>query len=94
MLYHFLYPLQQHFAMLRVYRFISFRAVSHLGPIALLDGRVDDDDLQLAARLVARFGKGCDAERVTVEITDRDRQSRTMDVPPLGRDDIPSAWYI
>jgi len=26
-LYHFLYPLQQHFAMLRVFRFISFRAV-------------------------------------------------------------------
>jgi phospho-N-acetylmuramoyl-pentapeptide-transferase len=26
-LYHFLYPLQQHFAVLRVFRFISFRAV-------------------------------------------------------------------
>jgi tRNA U34 2-thiouridine synthase MnmA/TrmU len=75
-------------------RFISFRAVSHLGPIALLDGRADDDDLRLAARLVARFGKGCDADRVTVEITDRERRSHTVDVPPLGRDDIPGAWYI
>jgi tRNA-specific 2-thiouridylase len=75
-------------------RFISFRAVSHLGPLALLDGKVDEDDLQLAARLVARFGKGRDDERVTVEITDRNRSSRTLDVHPLSRDEIPSAWYI
>lgn len=75
-------------------RFIMFRAISHLGPVALLEGSADDDDLKLAAQLVARFGKGRDADKVTVEITSRDRTSRTIDVHPLEHNDIPTAWYI
>ena len=76
-------------------QYVSFRAVSHVGPLALLDGTAhDDDDLRLAASLVARFGKGRDAEWVQVEIIGTDGAARLMDVRPLSQAEIPGNWYI
>lgn len=76
-------------------QYLSFRAVSHLGPLALLDGVArDDGDLELAASLVARFGKGRDAEHVQVEISGPDGNTRLMDVRPLSQAEIPGSWYI
>jgi tRNA-specific 2-thiouridylase len=74
--------------------FIQLFATSHLGPLALLDGKADDDDLELAARLTARYGKGRTADRVTVEITDRDGGVHTRDVTPLSADEIPENWRL
>ena len=39
-------------------------AVDFEGPLALVDGKADADDLELAARLVCRYGKGRAAARV------------------------------
>lgn len=76
-------------------RFISFRALSHVGPLALLDGTAQgDDDLELAASLVARFGQGRDAERVQMEVIDTAGTTRLLDVRPLAQHDIPANWYI
>jgi hypothetical protein len=75
-------------------RYTSIRALSHTGPMALLDGSADEDDLRLAARLVARFGKGKDAPEVSMEISGKGAQPRTLAVRPLSREDIPDAWYI
>ena len=36
----------------------------------LIDGTASEDDLELAARLTARFGKGREAETVTLTVTD------------------------
>lgn len=75
--------------------YVSFRAVSHVGPLALLDGTArDEEDLRLAASLVARFGKGRDAEHVQVEVSEKDGGTRVLDVRPLSQAEIPSAWYI
>jgi tRNA-uridine 2-sulfurtransferase len=76
------------------HRYTTFRSLSHNGPVALLEGEANDDDLRLAARLVARFGKGRNAASVRIEIADRDRPARTIDVPPLAQNDIPGEWYI
>ncbi|MBI5461975.1 MAG: tRNA (5-methylaminomethyl-2-thiouridylate)-methyltransferase [Gammaproteobacteria bacterium] len=75
-------------------QFVHLRALSLEGPLALIDGHVDDSDLELAARLVCRFGKGRDAERVQVVITDLHGETRVMDVAPLSADDVPQAWYL
>jgi tRNA U34 2-thiouridine synthase MnmA/TrmU len=76
-------------------RFVSFRALSHTGPLALLDGTAqNDDDLELAASLVARFGQGRDAERVQMEVVGTDGAARLFEVRPLAQDDIPPNWYI
>ncbi len=76
------------------HRYTTFQALSHTGPVALLDGEASDDDLRLAAQLVARFGKGRDADLVRIEITNRDTPTRTIDVAPLARKEIPQEWYI
>ncbi len=69
-------------------------ATSHTGPLALIEGDVSEDDLELAARLTARFGKGREAAQVTVAITDQAGRTHTRDVSPLTADAIPETWYL
>lgn len=76
-------------------RHFSLRAVSHTGPLALVDGALADEaDMRLAAELVARFGKGRDAESVQVEIRAPEGEITLMDVHPLPNADIPAEWYV
>ena len=75
-------------------RFVHLAATSHAGPLVLLDGRADDDDLDLAARLTARFGQGRTAERVAVVVTDTQGSEHTLEVAPLPADEIPETWYL
>jgi hypothetical protein len=67
---------------------------SHVGPLVLLDGEAGADDIELAARLTARFSKGRDADRVTVEVNDGSGTTRTLDVEPLPAEQIPQDWYL
>jgi predicted ribosome quality control (RQC) complex YloA/Tae2 family protein len=75
-------------------QFLHLNAVSHTGPLVLIEGTVSDDDLLLAARLTARFGHGRDAAAVEVEITDRAGHSSKLTVPPLPANEIPQEWYL
>jgi tRNA-uridine 2-sulfurtransferase len=52
------------------------------------------EDVYLAARIVARFGQGRDAEQVDITITQPDGSERTVQVVPMPADDIPQEWYI
>jgi tRNA U34 2-thiouridine synthase MnmA/TrmU len=75
-------------------RFTHLATRSHPGPLALVDGAVDRADLELAARIVARYSKGRSADRVTVEVVPRDGEAERMEVAPLDADAIPEAWYV
>jgi tRNA U34 2-thiouridine synthase MnmA/TrmU len=75
-------------------QFTHLATRSHPGPLALLDGRVEDADLELAARIVARYSQGRDAERVSVEVVPREGAARILEVRPLAADDIPAAWHV
>ncbi len=75
-------------------RFVHLLPTSHLGPLVLLDGEVDAEDIELAARLTARFSKGRDAERVTVQVNDVGGAMRSLTVVPMPADDIPQDWYL
>jgi tRNA U34 2-thiouridine synthase MnmA/TrmU len=75
-------------------RFVYLLPLSHTGPLVLLDGEADSDDLELAARLTARFSHGRDAERVTVEVTGKDGAVHTLEVAPLPAAEIPAEWYL
>ena len=76
------------------HQFTHLRPVSHAGPLTLLDGTANEDDIGLAARLTARFSQGRHAERVQVAVTEHGLSSRTVDVAPLPSDEIPQEWYI
>ncbi len=75
-------------------RFVHLRTTSHAGPLVLIDGEVSEADLELAARLTARFSQGRDAQSVTVTSTDRQGRTRVMDVQPMSSGDIPQEWYM
>ena len=75
-------------------RYTCLHAVSHEGPLTLVDGSADAGDLELAARLTARFGQGRDAAAVTVEVRHCRGGTETLTVPPLPQDSIPAEWYL
>lgn len=75
-------------------RFVHMLPRSHVGPLVLLDGEVDADDIELAARLTARFSKGREAEHVTVEVGDTSGTTRLLDVVPMPAEQIPQDWYL
>jgi len=75
-------------------QFTHLRTVSHNGPLVLIDGEINDDDIELAARLAARFSQGRDAETVNVEVTPIGGSTRLLDVTPMANDTIPQSWYL
>lgn len=74
--------------------FTSLSTLSHNGPLALVDGKADDNDLELAARIVARYSQGRDAERVQVEVRDAGGSCRVVDIAPFLAADIADAWRV
>ena len=75
-------------------RFVHLLPTSHTGPLVLLDGEIRDGDLELAARLTARFSQGRDAGKVTVQVHNNDGETQTLEVAPLTSEQIPDEWYL
>jgi tRNA-specific 2-thiouridylase len=75
-------------------QFVSLKTTSHPGPLALIDGETSSEDIDLAARLVARFSQGKNAEEVEIEVRDHEAEPETLKVRPLKPHEIPEAWYI
>jgi hypothetical protein len=76
-------------------QYASLEPLSHLGALALVDGELrDDTDAELAARLVARYSQGRDAETVTLRLSRPGMPPRELSVQPLHPDEIPAAWQI
>jgi tRNA U34 2-thiouridine synthase MnmA/TrmU len=75
-------------------QFVTLRTLSHGGPLVLVDGEVNDDDLQLAARIAARYGQGREAEAVEIEITRPGAEGVRHTVRPLSADEVPAAWHV
>jgi len=75
-------------------QFAHIRTKSHFGPLTLVDGQPDSEDLLLAARIAARFSQGRDAEEVSVEINVPGIESRTLNVTPIPAHELPRSWYV
>jgi tRNA-uridine 2-sulfurtransferase len=75
-------------------QYVSLRTTSHPGPLALVDGKVSEQDLDLAARILARYSKGKTADSVEVEIRDMDANTRCLKVAPLGPLEIKPEWML
>lgn len=68
---------------------------SHDGPLALVDGNLAlHSDKALAASIVARFGKGNQADQVTVIIVTPAGVTESIRVKPYPAADIPRDWYV
>ncbi|HHJ15479.1 MAG TPA: tRNA (5-methylaminomethyl-2-thiouridylate)-methyltransferase [Gammaproteobacteria bacterium] len=67
---------------------------SHNGPLVLIDGEAGAEDLELAARITARFSQGRDAGQVDVEIHPREGDVHSVQVQPMRGAEIPADWYL
>ena len=73
--------------------FITMHTSSHRGPLVLIDGTPGIEDFELAGRILARYGQGRDADRVTVTIKTGNEESE-IQVKPLPADQIPREWLV
>lgn len=73
--------------------YTSMNPVSHSGPLVLIDGNPSEKDLELAARLTARYSQGRQAESVDVEVR-RNGVCKRLSVSPMPADEIPPEWHL
>ncbi|HEC72964.1 MAG TPA: tRNA (5-methylaminomethyl-2-thiouridylate)-methyltransferase [Methylophaga aminisulfidivorans] len=74
--------------------FISIRALSHKGPMALVDGDIDEGDYDLAASIVARFGQGKFADEVELDINIPEQPSLQISTAPFANENMLQEWYL
>jgi len=74
--------------------FTSLYPVSHNGPLCLIDGEPTADDLQLAARILARYSQGKAAPEVIVHMDRPDGTSEELTVSPLPASEIREDWHV
>ena len=75
-------------------QFVHLRPLSVKGPLVLIDGEVNPDDVKLAARVAARYSQGRDAEEVEFEVVSPGGCRETVKVSPLAKDEISPEWHV
>ena len=76
------------------HQFVTLMPTSHEGPITLIDGAPSEADIELAAKITARFSAGREAESVTIQVTGLDRKQQAVSVEPLQPHEILEDWYL
>jgi tRNA U34 2-thiouridine synthase MnmA/TrmU len=74
--------------------FIALSATSHNGPLCLIDGDPGPDDLVLAARILARYGQGRNADTVAIRVERPDGSGQDLEVAPLAAEEIDRSWHV
>ena len=74
--------------------FPSMYPVSHNGPLCLIDGDPGPADVEMAARILARYSQGKTADTVTVHIDRLDGTSEEITVTPFRPDEIERSWHV
>ena len=72
----------------------NLKTTSHGGPLTLIDGELNEQELELAARIVARYSQGKQAEHVDLEYTDGEGNVREMSVAPLPAHEMRKQWIL
>ncbi len=77
------------------YRFPYLHCLDHMGPVALFEGEAESEaDFELAASIVARYGKAKDSEWVRVQIERKGEDPQILMVKPLGVDEVLPSWHV
>lgn len=74
--------------------FISLQLADLAGPLALIDGSPNKDDLKLAASIVGRFSKFRDEPSLKVEITQTDGVAKVVEAQPMAASELPPSWHV
>jgi len=74
--------------------YITFKTISHPGPLTLLDGVASDDDLKYAAQIIGRYSQGRNADTVVIEARRTNGDTTTIEVKPLSSAEIKAEWQV
>jgi hypothetical protein len=75
-------------------QYANIYPISCTGPLALIEGEPTQEDLKIAAGVIARYSKDKNEESVTLEVKLNSGISQQISIKPLGIDDIPQSWII
>jgi len=64
------------------------------GPLVLLDGNPNEEDIELAARITGRFSQGKKADSLNVSVTKPGQDEFIINTKPMGPSEIPEEWYV
>lgn len=76
------------------HKFPHMITLSHTGPMCLVDGELSNDERKAAARVLARYSRGREADEVTVRYTDTSGVAEEFAVEPLAPYDLPREWFL
>ena len=62
--------------------------------MALLEGDIGAQDINLAARIIARFSSGREAEQVEFQVTTPEKKVQLLTIKSLLAKKITEEWYI
>lgn len=81
---------------LRGYRskFAYFETESHPGPLALVDGEIEEYQYVEAAQIVGRYSQGRAEDEVVVNFYDDKSACRQLRVKPMHADDLEKRWIL
>jgi tRNA-specific 2-thiouridylase len=71
----------------------SLYPISHNGPLALIEGEIDDGGFKLAARILARYTQGKNEAEVEIG-TDNLIVKKNIKIEPLKIEDIKPDWFV
>ena len=75
-------------------QYISIQAISHGGPLALIDGDIEPEDYEHAASIVARYGQGRDADSVEMTFTIPKTGVQNLNIQPLTTEQVSEEWHV
>lgn len=75
-------------------RFLHLRITNFRGPLALVDGNPNRDELELAARILARYSQGRAASHVDVNAHHTNGVVDVLRVKPLSPLELPQHWHV
>ncbi|MDH5424188.1 MAG: tRNA (5-methylaminomethyl-2-thiouridylate)-methyltransferase [Gammaproteobacteria bacterium] len=74
--------------------YTNIKTVSHAGPLCLIDGPADKDDLLFAAQMVARYSQGKNEDNVILSINQPNAEPYEVSVKPLAASEIKQEWHV
>lgn len=75
-------------------QYINLYPTSCNGPLALIDGKPNSQDLEIAAKILARYSQGRDQNIVDIEVKLNKNDVQKLSAEPFLHDDIKKSWMI
>ena len=75
-------------------QFTHLNVTDYPGPLALIDGNPTTTDIELAARIVARYSQGRAADKLLVTVASVTGLTRDIEVTPMAPNELEPSWHV